>query len=141
MLDQAFGTMRDLSRKHPPRASTQCLEILGKDASGHAIAGQGGVHKSPLINLPPILVVDPRQVVRIPVHLTIGINSRKLRLSVESVIISRGPVDGMQFAYTLADVLGKELRVHPVPFHGGNFSGRHCHVIAQRSGRIEQELM
>jgi len=40
----------------------------------------------------------------------------------------------------LADVLGKELCVHPVPYHGGNCIGRHCHVIAQRSVRIDQEL-
>jgi len=141
VLDQAFGTMQDLSRKHPPRTSTQLLEMLGKDAFGHAISGQGGVHKLLSINLPPIFVVDPRQVVPIPVHLTIGINSRMLQLAVESVIISRGSVDGMQFAYTLADVLGKELRVGPVPYHGGTFIGRHCHVIAHRSVRNGQELM
>ena len=136
-LDQAFGTMQEVSRKHPPRTSNQLFEMLGKDASGHAIAGQGGVNKSLSINLPPTFVFDPRQAVPIPVHLTIGINSRMLRLAVESVIISRGPVDWMQFAYTLADVMGKELRVHPVPYNGV----RHCHVIAERSVRIGQELM
>jgi len=140
VLDEAFGTIQELSLQHLPRTSDQLLEILGKDISGHVIAGQGGVDKSLSINLPPILVVDPRQVVPIPFHLTIGIKSLILRLAVESIIVSRGPVDGLQFGYGLADVRGKEFRVHPVPYHGSNFIGRHCHVIAPRSVRIGQEL-
>jgi len=78
----------------------------------------------------------PRQIVPIPVHLTIGINSRLLRLAVEVVIDCCCQAAASAFAFVLAELLHAEARVHPVPYHGGLFIGRDCHAIGEHSDAV-----
>lgn len=67
-----------------------------------------------------------------PVHLTIAITSPLLRLALEALSQARGPIEGRRFAHHLVSFLSVHIGVNPVPYNGGNFTGRHCHTIAAR---------
>jgi len=78
--------------------------------------------------------------VPLPLHITIGITARLLRLAIEAVTQERGPADGRQFAHRLAAILSVNIGVEPVPYHGGNFIGRNCHTIASGCDEIADTL-
>lgn len=81
----------------------------------------------------PLLSPHPRQFVPIPLHITLGINLRLLRLGVEVCIGCRHRSAASDFAYELAELLYTEARVHPVPYQGGLFIGRDFHAIEEHS--------
>jgi len=97
-----------------------------------------GTHMS--VEQSPVIVVPPSQIVPPPLHITIGMTAWLLRLGVEAVTRERGPADGRQIAHRLAAILSVNIGVEPVPYHGGNFIGRHCHTIASGCGEIVDAL-
>ena len=135
-LDLAFGSMKDLCCTLPPRHFSHLVKMgAALTTEGRAAADLGlSVHLS--IERSPLVIFDPRQRVTSPVHLTIGITRRILRLGVEILIADRSPLAGWLFADTLAEDLCHEAGVHPVPHHGGNFIGRHCGTIARRRDTV-----
>jgi len=88
----------------------------------------------------PVVVVPPSQIVPLALHITIGITARLLRLAVEAVTQERGPLNGRQFAHRLAAIVSVNIGVEPVPYHSGNFIGRHCHTIASGCREIVDVL-
>ena len=128
-LDAMYGTRQDVSGPWHLRDADQyatCAEV-------RVNCGQNS-HLS--VTRPALVSPHPRQIVPIPVHLTLGINSRELRLAVEVVIRCCGRDAGSSFAYELAEVLHAEARVHPVPYHGGLFIGRDCHAIGDHKDAV-----
>jgi len=107
---------------------------LGRTPAELGLATHMSVERS------PVIVVPPSQIVPLPLHITIGITARLLRLAIEAVTQERGPADGRQFAHRLAAILSVNIGVEPVPYHGGNFIGRHCHTITSGCGAIVDAL-
>eukprot|EP00170_Pyropia_yezoensis_P002266 contig_9456_g2270 len=89
------------------------------------------VHRS--IAQRPLIGIDPRQVVPIPLHILLGVTIRLLRLAIEIVILCKSPAIGRVYADELAVELRLAVRVEPTPYHGGVFIGRDCHAIAEKS--------
>ena len=131
-LDLAFGSMQDLCCTHPPRHSSHLVEMGAALTTGGRTAAELGLSVHLSIERPPLVIVDPRKIVPSPVHLTIGITRRILRLGVEILIADRSPLAGWLFSDTLVQDPCEEAGVHPVPYHGGNFIGSHCGTIARR---------
>jgi len=131
-LDLAFGSKKDLCCTHRPRHSSHLVEMGAALTTGGRAAADSGLSVHLSIERPPLVIVDPRQMVPSPVHLTIGITRRILRLGVEILIADRSPLAWWLFADALAEDLCQEAGVHPVPHHGGNFIGRHSGTIARR---------
>jgi len=128
-LDERYGTLQDVSGPWHMRDADQYATCTEERAN----CGQDD-HLS--VTRPALVSPHPRQIVPIPVHLTIGINSRLLRLAVEVVIDCCGQAAASAFAYELAELLHAEARVHPVPYHGGVFIGRDCHAIGEHSDAV-----
>jgi len=128
-LDAKYGTLQDVVGPWHLRDADQyayCVE----DMANLGEADHLSVTRAPLVS------PHPRQIVPIPVHLTLGINSRELRLAVEVVILCCGHRAGSAFAHELAELLHEEVHVHPVPYHGGLFIGRDCHAIGEHSDAV-----
>jgi len=139
LLDVLFGTVRDLSRTHPPRTVSLLREMRAAYESGETPDGLGlATHLS--IERPPVIIVPPTQIVPLSLYLLIGLTLRMLRIAIEAVSRGRGPSTGRQFAHSLAATLSVAIGVEPVPYHGGNFIGRHCHTIGARSHAIMRIL-
>jgi len=140
LLHEAFGTLQDLDCTHPPRTAAHLREMqeayggLGRTPAELGLATHMSVERS------LVIVVPPSQIVPLPLHNTIGITARLLRFAIEAVSQERGPADGRQFAHRLAAILSVNIGVEPVPYHGGNFIGRHCHTIASACGEIVEAL-
>jgi len=125
-LYERYGTLQDVSGPSHMRDADQYATCTEERANF-----KQDDHLS--VTRPALVSPHPRQMVPIPVHLTIGINSRLLRLAVEVVVDCCGQA---AFAYELAELLHAEARVHPVPYHGGLFIGRDCHAIGEHSDAV-----
>jgi len=139
LLDWAFGTLQDLDYTHPPRTAAHLREM--QEAYGGSGRTPAELGLATHVSLEPVIVVPPSPIVPLPLHFTIGITARHLRLTIEAVTQDRGSVDGRQFAHRLAGTLSVNIGVQAVPCHGGNFIGRHCHTIASRCGEIVDALL
>ena len=128
-LEKRYGTLQDVSGPWHMRDADQYATCTEERAN----CGQDD-HLS--VTRPALVSPHPRQIVPIPVHLTIGINSRLLRLAVEVVLDCCCQAAASAFAYELAELLHAEARVHPVPYHGGLFIGRDCHAIGEHSDAV-----
>jgi len=140
LLDEAFGTLQDLHCIHPPRTAAHLREMQEAYEGLGQIPAELGLAAHMPVERSPVTIVPPSQIVPFPLHITIGITARPLRLAIEAVTQERGPVDGRQFAYQLAAILSVHIGVESVPYQGGNFIGRHCHTIASGCGKIEDAL-
>jgi len=140
LQDEAFGTLQALDCIHPPRKAAHLREKqqayggLGRTPAELGLATHKSVERS------PVIVVPPSQIVPLPLHITIGITAWLLRLAIEVVIQERGPMDGRQLAHRLAATLSVNIGVVPVPYHGSNVIGRHCHTIASGCCEIVDAL-
>lgn len=140
ILDGAFGTMQHVTACHPEGTSAHLSEMRAELVSNGRMAVQLGLAAHLSIERPPLLVAPPRQIVPMPLHLTMGVTLRLLRLAIEAVIVQRNAFDGTVFADTPDTTLYSRVGVKPVPYHGGAFIGRHCHVIAEKSECIWQAI-
>jgi len=136
-LDAKYGTLQDVSGPWHLRDADQY--------ANWSTPGPNSTQEDHLsVTRRPLLSPHPRQIVPIPLHITLGINLRLLRLGVEIVIGCRHRNAASDFAYELAELLYTEARVHPVPYHGGLFIGRDCHAIWEHSdaacARLEKQL-
>ena len=99
-LDMAFGSIRDVSRRSPPRHAADLIEMQCTLRAGGRVASQVGLATHVSIERPPLLFTDPQQIVPMPENLGSGISRRILGLAVEAVIVQEccsttGPrVDG-----------------------------------------------
>lgn len=140
-LDAKYGTLQDVKPPPPltvPRLYSQLLGMREALMRTRIETMSQATHLS--VENIPLVAVDPRQIVRLPLHLTIGVTLRLLRLAVEAVHLERGAAAALLFALELASKLLWGVGVRPVPYHGSNFIGRLCHRIAARSGIVCQAL-
>jgi len=145
-LDSLFGTLQEVEAPSttPLRTSSHLEQIVLANAlhvcPGEQMANlpQAG-HRS--IERPPLLCTDPLQIVPIPLHSTMGITPRLLRLAVELIFSCRGRAAGLAYAYGLAETLRCVVRVRPAPYHCGVFIGRDCHTIAESSDEVCRTLL
>ena len=145
-LDSLFGTLQEVEAPSttPLRTSSHLEQIVLANAlhvcPGEQMANlpQAG-HRS--IERPPLLCIYSLQIVPIPLHSTMGITPRLLRLAVELIFSCRGRAAGLAYAYGLAETLRCVVRVRPAPYHGGVFIGRDCHTIAESSDAVCRTLL
>jgi len=87
----------------------------------------------------PLLAINPKQILPIPLHTTQGDNHRYLRLAIEMGMVCRNASDGASagrkaganFSLELVRLLHKKGRVRPTPYHGGLSIGRDCCIIGK----------
>jgi len=138
-LDCKYLTLQDVTGTRTVRSEQQ---YDGGGQAGQSVVGDATgtpserqlAHMS--MELAPLLPAVPQQIVPIPLHITLGINSRLLSLATECVIRCKGKATGLRFAHRLAAALRSKVGVTPVPYHGGGFIGRDCHGIGDRSDAI-----
>ena len=150
VLDAKYLTLQDITSSRTLRSSAQFASGARAGRSGGSNDGSsggndgcggGGTPSNPQLAhlsvvLPPLLTVDPRQIVVIPLHLTLGVNGRFLVLATECVIKCKGSAAGLRFTQRLAVQLRDKVGVTPVPYHGGGVIGRDCHRIGDKSDAI-----
>jgi len=145
-LDAQYLTRQDVVGERTLRLATQyCnLEWPGQ-GSGSRCTGGDTASERQLAHLSverrPLLPADPRQIVVISLHITLGVTGRLLVLATECVILCNGDEAGLRFAHRLAALLRNKVGVKPVPYHGGGFIGRDCHRIGDRSDAVSQLLL
>jgi len=88
------------------------------------------------IEYPPLFDVEPCQIVVASLHLTLGVVTVLLRLGVEAAALHGGRAAAARAAATVAAALLEDVRVRPVPYHGGGFAGHECHRITQRGAVV-----
>ena len=135
-LDERFGTLQDLELPAATNLRTAehlctMADTFAPAALPHATTSRLSQDAHRSIARAPLLSIDPRQVVPIPLHITMGVTTRLLRLAVELIISCRGRAVGIPDAYELAETLRTSVRVSPAPDHDGVFIGRACHAIAE----------
>ena len=135
----AFGDIQDAWQK-PKRLRTRkqlqdAIEALGEDCNDDLL-----IPLTPLkhlsIEYPPLFDVEPCQIVVAPLHLTLGVTAILLRLGVEAAALCGGLPAARRAAAAIGAALLKDVRVRPVPYHGGGFAGRECHRIAVRGSMV-----
>jgi len=148
VLGAKYMTLQDVAGPRTLRSSTQFASgaRVGHSGSGnHGSGGSGTPSERQLahlsVELPPLLTVDPKQIVVIQLHITHGVNGRFLVLATECVIKCKGSAAGLRFTHRLAALLREEVGVTPVPYHGEGFIGRDCHRIGDRSDAICRLLL
>lgn len=129
-----FGTMQDVTGQRHLRDAAHLANRRTALADPNPPRVFQENHLS--IDSRPLLVVDPRQIVPIPLHTTQGVGRRLLRLCVESVIAGGTEQAGKALAIRLADLLHEHARVEPEPYHGGVFSGVNYHKIGDVSDAL-----
>jgi len=143
-LDAEYLTLQDVTGTRTLRSERQYAshDRTGPIAGCNATATPSELQLAHLsVPLTPLLPAVPQQIVVIPLHITLGVNGRLLSLAIECVIRCKGVASGLSFAHRLAARLQSEVRVTPVPYHGGGFIGRDCHLIGDRSDVICRLLL
>jgi len=92
------------------------------------------------IDYPPLFDAEPCQIVVAPLQLTLGVVTVLLRLGDEAAALHGGRAAAARAAASLAAVLLEDVRVRPVPYHGGGFSGRECHRNTQHGAVVRDAL-
>ena len=135
----AFGDIQD-ARQKPKRLRTRkqlqyTIEALGEDCNDDLL-----IPLTPLehlsIEYPPLLDVEPCQIVVAPLHLTLGVTAILLRLGVEAAALCDGLPAARRAAAAIGAALFKDVRVRPVPYHGGGFAGRESHRMEVRGSIV-----
>jgi len=145
-LNVRFGTLQDL--EFPVATNLRTAEHFRTMADTFASAtlphattsrlsqdAHGSIARAPLLSL------DPRQVVPIPLQITMGVTTRLLRLTMELIKSCRGRAVGLTYAYEISETLRSSVRVSPAPYHGGVLIGRACHAIAEDGDSVCHTLL
>lgn len=141
LLDTEYGALQDVAGDRHPRTSSHLLEMEVAHKGAGALPAKQPVSKHLSIKRLPLLKEDPKQVVPIPLHLTLGINTRLLRLCEEVIIMCLSAEEGKTYALGLADTLRQSVRALLAPHHGGVFIGRDSHKIASRRDVVTRTLL
>lgn len=131
LLDATYGTLQDVVVGRGLRKASYYSTRMLAEGAVPAFGDRGSVERSPL------LAIVPGQIVPIPLHATIGIDFRYLRLAIEMVMLcasasqdaARWRQAGAAFALELVEILHDQVRVRPTSFQGGLLIGRDCHTI------------
>jgi len=149
VLDAIYGTLQDVTGGQHLRKATHFADrkVI---AGGTPAVGEPGTpeHHCSVVRS-PLLVINPRQIVPIPLHTTQGINRQFLRLAIEMVMVGRSATDGAAdgrragaaFALELVKLLHEKVRVKPMSYHGSLFVGRDCHTIGDNSAVVCDALV
>jgi len=117
------------------RTTAECDEALEEDCNDELL-----ILVTPLqhliIEYPPLFDVEPCQIVVAPLHLRLGVTANMLRFGVQAAALCGGPSAARPAAAAIGAALLKDVRVCPVPYHGGGFEGRECHRIAVRGSIV-----
>eukprot|EP00170_Pyropia_yezoensis_P003414 contig_14272_g3421 len=81
----------------------------------------------------PVFPVAPDALVPISLHLTLGVTSFLLQLGITAAVARGGAANGLAAATAVGTALLADVRVRPVPYLGGGFEGRSCHLIADKA--------
>jgi len=137
VLDAAYGTLQDVFVSRHLRGATHCSDRVAADGGTPPVREPGTSEHRFSVERSPLLAINPKQIVQIPLHTTQGVHHRYLRLAIEMVMVFRTASDraaagrqaGADFALELVGLLHDKVRVRPTPYHGGNFIGRDCHTV------------
>ena len=144
VLDDAYGTLQDVDTRRHLREATHFADRMVAEGAAAVVGEPGTAEHHCSVERSPLLAINPRQIVPIPLHCTLGINHRYLRLAVEMVMVFRSSADGAaagrqagaSFALELVGLLHEKVRVRPTPYRGGLFIGRDCHTIGDSSALV-----
>jgi len=75
----------------------------------------------------PLMAVYPEEIAVIPLHATLGGTLTVIDLGLEAVYEAKGAAACIEAAESLGRTLLEDIRVSPVPYHGGALEGRACH--------------
>jgi len=148
VLDAKYMMLQDVAAPMTLSSSTQFASgaRVGRSGSGNDGSGGSGtpserqlVHL--FVELPPLLTVDPKQIVVILLHITLGVDGRFLFLATECAIKCKGSEARLRFTHRLAALLREEVGLTPVPYHSGGFIDRDCHRMGDRSDTICRLLL
>ena len=137
VLDAAYGTLQDVFVSRHLREATHYSDRMAADGGAPPVGEPGTAEHRCSVERSPLLAINPKQIVPIPLHTTQGVNHLYLRLAIEMVMVFRTTSDGAaagrqagaDFALELVGLLHDKVRVRPTPYHGGLFIGRDCHTI------------
>jgi len=126
------GSMQDVAA--PPtslriRKELQAAAVTSADSPNDALLVPVPEAEHRSIERYPVCVVEPRQTVPAPLHLTLGFTEHALRLGIEAVVCESGAAAGAGAARAVGMEWLFSERVCPVPYHGGGFEGLDCHSI------------
>lgn len=81
----------------------------------------------------PVFLVAPDALVLIPLHLKLEVTSFLLQLGITAAVARGGAATGLAAATAVGTALLADVRVRSLPYHGGGFEGRSCHLIADKA--------
>jgi len=149
VLDALFGTLQDVTGPLHLRETMHFADRMVMDGAPPLVGEPGTPEHQCSVVQSPLLAVNPRQIVPIPLHATQGITHRLLRLAVEMVMVGRsandGAVDrrqaGAAFALELVELLYEKAQVRPTFYHGGLFIEHDCHAIGDNTAVLCDALV
>jgi len=141
VLDTLFGTLQDVTGPLHLRETMDFAHRMVIDGVTPLVRERRTPEHQCSVVRSPLLAVNPRQIVPIPLHGTQGTTHRFLRLSIEIFRGGRSATDGAAdwrqagaaFALELVKQLYEKARVRRTSYHGGLFIGRDCHTIGDSS--------
>jgi len=142
--DAGFGTLQEVSGEKHLRGRTHFADRMAVDDASRTSSEPGAPDHHFSVARSPLLGIDPRQTVPMPLHTTQGVIHRLLRVAVEIVMVHRGANDGVaagrqagaDFSLELVGLLHEKVRVRPTSYDGGLFIGRDCHTIGENSALL-----
>ena len=140
-LDAKYGTLQDVDGTRHPRFNSHLLEMETANNGPGPLPRDVHVSKHKSIEQMPLMKGDLRQVVPIPLHITLGGNRRFLRLCVELVIMCLSKSQGKTYALGLAETLRRSVGVRPTSYHGGVFVAKDCHIISAKRDVVTNTLL
>eukprot|EP00170_Pyropia_yezoensis_P001591 contig_6910_g1595 len=133
---ELFGSMQRVQER--PRALQTLAHALKKmvdyaDGGNETLPVPHRLKEHLSIERRRVFPVAPDALVPIPLHLTLGVTSFFLQLGITAAVARGGAANGLAAATAVGTALLADVRVRPVPYHGGGFEGRSCHLIADKA--------
>ena len=137
VLDAAYGNFQDLFVSRHLREATHYSNRMASDGGTPPVGKHRTYEQRCSVERSPLLAINPKQILPIPLHTTQGDNHRYLRLAIEMGMVcwtasdgaSAGRKAGANFSLELFRLLHEKGRVRPTPYHGGLSIGRDCRMI------------
>jgi len=94
VLDAAYGTLQDVFVSRHLREATHYSDRMAADGGTLPVGDPGTSEHRCSVERSPLLAINPKQIVPIPLHTTQGVSHRYLRLEIEMVMVFRTASDG-----------------------------------------------
>lgn len=131
-----YGSMQLVSEKtRKLRSRSHLVKMMAEYAEGDndTLPAPNGLDSHFSIERRPNFPIDADAIVPIPLHISLGVTSFLLQLGITAAVASGGEPTGQAAANSVGWALLDDVRVRPVPYHGGGFEGRSCHQIAAKA--------